>query len=887
MDDDENTPLLESSSSIDNTPVYPDVTHFIDAPLTYDALVGPDLTYSLVKPLVDKYHAIQRGGNKAVVFCLLLNRAHFLRDSAISSTAVSRSRATLCELLAIRLLSEWETILDLAAVTTIAWPVFNGADPEVIDKADQYGDGSLQQERVGNAIEMAIIGKAKRFIKSSACQKVIDHIWSGKCVYTAESTHSIISDTYKRNPIRMYDPHKAPLLDHYRLKVPAVRSVLEYCTFLILFVLFVVVLENNELERLTVPEIIFMVYGFGFSLEKLATMQEHGLRVYVNGTWNGFDLAFVTIYITYLSLRLHGVYNHHAWAREAGLDTLALAAVLIFPRLAFVTLSNNLLVLSLRSMFVEFFNLMFIAAFIFAGFLYALWTLSRNTTRESYDAGQITWWMLDLWFGLDATGFQLSTTFHPIFGPILFVVYAALSNTLLLTVLVSILSHTFSTISADAEAEAMFRRAVSTIEGFVLPARRVLDPDPELLTSFQRERLLLVLMRQAIRVFTSTSTADALFSYLPPINIIALVMFLPLSYILSPRWFHKVNVAFIRISNLPILLFIAFYERQSTDMNSTTFYETLTTTAERVYDTLPRRIKRMTLFEGLVGGGPDIDAVFEIEEELESEEGMRQSQFLSPSQIQIQQNEADGDTATSKLQQPFFTDSSAATTSASTPAPADALQTPTAALPTAAAFPRSPSPPPSSEPTSSPGRDHLHLGQLPTPGVNDIITPPRPRRRSRLYSQMSRPDVTIGPPVPSSPLTQIYQPLVVDLEEDIPEDSALPPGPLPPARRRLSMHRRNATEPMGSLPIPRRPTALGGLSGSRPTSDVVPEDAAPSSSIPFSESPMRGEARPEEQGHTREEDAGSGDVAARLNAIEERQARIEDLLQRLVALQGR
>jgi hypothetical protein len=74
------------------------------------------------------------------------------------------------------------------------------------------------------------------------------------------------------------------------------------------------------------------------------------------------------------------------------LDILALAAVLIFPRLAFVTLSNNLLVLqvsstillalsytdyqgsSLRSMFVEFFNLMFIAAFIFGGFLYALWT---------------------------------------------------------------------------------------------------------------------------------------------------------------------------------------------------------------------------------------------------------------------------------------------------------------------------------------------------------------------------------------------------------------------------------------------------------------------------------------------------------------------------------
>lgn len=34
--------------------------------------------------------------------------------------------------------------------------------------------------------------------------------------------------TYKRKTIHFYDPRKAPLLDHYRLKVPAVRSVLEY-----------------------------------------------------------------------------------------------------------------------------------------------------------------------------------------------------------------------------------------------------------------------------------------------------------------------------------------------------------------------------------------------------------------------------------------------------------------------------------------------------------------------------------------------------------------------------------------------------------------------------------------------------------------------------------
>lgn len=35
--------------------------------------------------------------------------------------------------------------------------------------------------------------------------------------------------------------------------------------------------------------------------------------------------------------------------------------------------------------------------------------------------------------------------------------------------------------------------------------------------------------------------ADSLFSYQPPINLVALCVMLPASYILTPRWFHKVR----------------------------------------------------------------------------------------------------------------------------------------------------------------------------------------------------------------------------------------------------------------------------------------------------------------------------------------------------------
>lgn len=38
----------------------------------------------------------------------------------------------------------------------------------------------------------------------------------------------------------------------------------------------------------------------------------------------------------------------------------------------------------------------------------------------------------------------------------------------------------------------------------------------------------------------SSVKADSLFSYQPPINLIAVCIMLPASYILTPRWFHKV-----------------------------------------------------------------------------------------------------------------------------------------------------------------------------------------------------------------------------------------------------------------------------------------------------------------------------------------------------------
>lgn len=82
----------------------------------------------------------------------------------------------------------------------------------------------------------------------------------------------------------------------------------------------------------------------------------------------------------------------------------------------------------------------------FLGFVFAL----DHLCDGAYSVSRISEWLIFIWFGLDGTGLDKSPKFHPFLGPTLITVYAALSNTLLVSLLVSILSTTYGRIAADA-----------------------------------------------------------------------------------------------------------------------------------------------------------------------------------------------------------------------------------------------------------------------------------------------------------------------------------------------------------------------------------------------------------------------------------------------------
>lgn len=319
-------------------------------------------------------------------------------------------------------------------------------------------------------------------------------------------------------------------------------------------------MTTKDPAHLGIEEVLFIVFTIGWVLDLTASMIEHGWVVYSQNLWSFLDVSFSAIFFIYLVLRIHGVVTGRIDISRPALDWLAMGAPFLVPRLAFNVFSENLLFVSLRDMMAKFMVLTFLAVWSFAGFFLAMVWLDFNDSTDPVSPLTTGLWMVWVWFGLDGTGIVKSVDFHYILGPILMVSFAILGNTLFLTILVSTLSDSFAKIARHATGEIQFRRAVLTF--------------------------------QAVK-------SDAIFSYPPPFNVLALVILLPMKLVLNARWFHKVNITLIRILNAPLLLFVGIWERQY-----------LWPTADRSTRSIEQRLRSLGKFSWFHVHG-DIDAVFD------------------------------------------------------------------------------------------------------------------------------------------------------------------------------------------------------------------------------------------------------------------------------------
>ncbi|KAG1773581.1 hypothetical protein EDD22DRAFT_858515 [Suillus occidentalis] len=509
--------------------------------------------------------------NMATVYACMVVRSYFLAQSGsdLAHAGVMYSRATLCEIMALKLSSHFASNkIQLVAVLTTLWCPLAGAPDDVIEEVkDSIGGEDEYVDDPQCAIEMAIATKAKTFLASAIVQSVVTDMYNGRIIVSTAGNRSMVPDNYKQRAIMLYDPRTAPTLDHYRLRVPRYSAILHFVNIAILLVVFLACIWTQDVSHVTLWESVFLVFAIAFTLQEYTASKEYGwasqymfsCHILISDIWNVFDTSFVIIFLGYLVLRAKGLWDDNAKISQLAFDLLACGCCVLAPR-------------ALRAMIAEFIFFIGVAAVCFSGILLTLYTLASGT----WTIRNIAWLMVQIWFGSTYLSFGQAKSFHPVFGPILMTCFAALSGTLLLTSAFLLLMITGS----SHFHFFLFQCTISTIQGV---------------------------------------KSDALFSYQPPFNILAFVILKPASYILSPRSLHSANVFLIRLTSFPVLIAIAMYERLLASEQRQR--DSGKGAARSLYHSIPRHIKNMPFIDYFVGSkSADLyEAIFEVEDSRDFE----------------------------------------------------------------------------------------------------------------------------------------------------------------------------------------------------------------------------------------------------------------------------
>ncbi|CRK14755.1 hypothetical protein BN1723_010469 [Verticillium longisporum] len=314
-----------------------------DDEFSREQLKDPRVNSVVVRPLVDKLYD---PSNISTVYALLANRVQFLREQTRTlDQTINLARSTLCELAATQVLRRFheanpgpQGLLLLSHVLVEGFDPFHGA-PTAVQSEGRKLQWPVQEQTADNdcgrrltALELAIVSESKSFINSPACRRVVNAVYEGRIVYTPNSFIDILPDRYHgHQPIALYDPRKAPVLNHRRLIVPRNRNAIEFVHFVILVVLYVLTMTYRNSRNETF-ELLFVVWTTGWVLAEFASIIEHGWEVHSQALWSFLDMSFTCVFFAYLLGRIYDA-SVGTFPDGLGLKLLCIAAPVLLTRL--------------------------------------------------------------------------------------------------------------------------------------------------------------------------------------------------------------------------------------------------------------------------------------------------------------------------------------------------------------------------------------------------------------------------------------------------------------------------------------------------------------------------------------------------------------------------
>ncbi|KAI1259261.1 hypothetical protein F5Y18DRAFT_410244 [Xylariaceae sp. FL1019] len=375
-----------------------------------------------------------------------------------------------------------------------------------------------------NALEIAAIADAKRFLSQHVVQKIITGIWNGNIIFWDRlSVHS------EKRP-RFYNPRTQDPFS--RLRVPKYLKAYEVAFFAGFLALYYSVLIESNRYAITPLEILLYIWFAAFVYDEVSEYIDAGSIFYAADIWNLFDMIIVAIGVVYFVLRCIGLYNHDYDLVDIGFDVLALEALFMVPRVfSILSLSPywGTLIPCLKAMGTDFVKFMVLVVIVYLGFLTTFSLVGRETFTFPHMAMIVT----KIFFGSSYVGFDIMEDIDPIFGPPLMFIFVTLSSILLMGSLTGMLSNSFSRVITHAREEYLYVYSVYVLEA---------------------------------------STSNRLTHFYPPFNLLALLIFRPLRLFLpSDTKFRQGRILLLRATHAPIVGLIQAYEWFANKLNLNSF----------------------------------------------------------------------------------------------------------------------------------------------------------------------------------------------------------------------------------------------------------------------------------------------------------------------------
>ena len=170
---------------------------------------------------------------------------------------------------------------------------FSGASTQGGTRTSSIAEKDPMSSFVGlNALEIAAVAGAKKFLSQQIVQKTVDDIWNGHIIFW-ESLN-----VHSKKKAKSYNKTRA---DPYcRLRVPKYQKSFEALFFALFLGLYYAVLVERNPHRITPVEVLLYIWIAAFAYDEFGEFRDAGVSFYVVDFWSLWDIGIIGIGVAYM-----------------------------------------------------------------------------------------------------------------------------------------------------------------------------------------------------------------------------------------------------------------------------------------------------------------------------------------------------------------------------------------------------------------------------------------------------------------------------------------------------------------------------------------------------------------------------------------------------------